>query len=235
MTNTKLIKHTVKPGECLIKIAKHYKSGHWELIYQHEKNADLRAKRPDPNRLLPGDEVYITVQDVKQQAFMEQRNTFVVKRANVFMSVQLKHPNGEVLPNQPYTLEIKPGEVWDGEHELTLENNQLTHTIRLQGCSDANGIAEQQIPVQASFGVLLFAPYPSLPRYQLTQVIKFGFMPHHDSPQGHMAMLKNRGYPVHKSDYHQTDLQISAVKAFKRDRKLTTDQDWQSKLVQSAQ
>ncbi|MGI0118461.1 hypothetical protein [Zooshikella sp. RANM57] len=234
MTKITLTKHTVKPGECLIMLAKCYKLGHWQPIYQHEKNATLRANRPDPNRLLTGDELFIPVQDKKQQAVMEQRNTFVVKRANVFMSVQLKRQNGEVLPNMPYTLEIKPGKLAEGEHELTLENNQLERPIILQGQTDDEGIAEQQIPVQATFGVLYFSPYTSLPRYQLTQVVKFGFMPPHDTPQGHMAMLKNRGYPVHKSDYQQSDQQISAVKAFKRDQKLMAAQNWQSELVQSA-
>lgn len=55
------IVHVVQPGESLSKIAALYGMGFaaWRKIYNHPLNEELRAKRPNPNLIHPGDEVMI--------------------------------------------------------------------------------------------------------------------------------------------------------------------------------
>lgn len=47
--------YTVRSGDTLTKIARQHGYASWEEIYNHEENADFRARRPNPNRIHPGD------------------------------------------------------------------------------------------------------------------------------------------------------------------------------------
>ena len=51
--------HAVKQGEYLSMIAKQYGFASHSIIWDHEKNADLRAKRKNPSVLFPDDQVFI--------------------------------------------------------------------------------------------------------------------------------------------------------------------------------
>ncbi|KIN65713.1 N-acetylmuramoyl-L-alanine amidase [Sulfitobacter noctilucae] len=55
------IKHTVKKGENLSKIAKGYgfAGGDWVKIYKHPKNSAFRKLRPDPDLIEPKDELFV--------------------------------------------------------------------------------------------------------------------------------------------------------------------------------
>lgn len=50
--------HVVRQGEYLSKIASRY-GFKWQTLYDHPNNIELKRKRPDPNILCPGDEVFI--------------------------------------------------------------------------------------------------------------------------------------------------------------------------------
>ena len=54
--------HTVKPGETLSRIAALHAIANWQDLYWHDENAPLRAKRPDPHRLFPGDTIRVPAQ-----------------------------------------------------------------------------------------------------------------------------------------------------------------------------
>lgn len=51
--------YVVKQGECLARIARRYGFRSHLALYDHPDNAALRAQRPDPNVLYPGDVVVI--------------------------------------------------------------------------------------------------------------------------------------------------------------------------------
>ncbi|MEO2013513.1 MAG: LysM peptidoglycan-binding domain-containing protein [Fuerstiella sp.] len=51
--------HTVKPGETLSLIARKHGWKNWQELYNHPDNAPFRKKRPDPNRIEPGDKITI--------------------------------------------------------------------------------------------------------------------------------------------------------------------------------
>jgi N-acetylmuramoyl-L-alanine amidase len=58
--------HAVKQGDCLSSIALKYGFPDWELVWNHDKNADLRKKRKSPHVLRPGDKVAIPGLDIFQ-------------------------------------------------------------------------------------------------------------------------------------------------------------------------
>ena len=67
------VEHEVQPDEDLAIIALDYGIKDWKLIWEHEKNADLRAKRPDPHVLYKGDKVWIPeVQPAEHEVELKQ-------------------------------------------------------------------------------------------------------------------------------------------------------------------
>ena len=61
-------KHIVKQGESLSKIARTYGLASYQALYEAPENATLRANRPNPNVLFPGDEV--TIPDHREKTVM---------------------------------------------------------------------------------------------------------------------------------------------------------------------
>lgn len=51
--------HTVKSGENLSSIAKHFKLNSWQDIYHHPENKSFRLKRPNPNVIHVGDVIFV--------------------------------------------------------------------------------------------------------------------------------------------------------------------------------
>ena len=51
--------YTVRPGDTLTKIARDHGFANWRTIYNAPENASFRAKRPNPDRIFPGDVIVI--------------------------------------------------------------------------------------------------------------------------------------------------------------------------------
>ncbi len=51
--------HIVQRGENLTLIARRYGIPHWQTIYDHPNNLGFRRKRPNPNTILPGDQLFV--------------------------------------------------------------------------------------------------------------------------------------------------------------------------------
>jgi hypothetical protein len=51
--------YTVKTGDHLTKIAQQHGFSRWQDIYNHPSNQQFRLKRPDPNKIFPGDVIMI--------------------------------------------------------------------------------------------------------------------------------------------------------------------------------
>ena len=51
--------YTVVSGDTLTKIAKQHGFDDWRVIYNHPSNAAFKAKRPDPDKIFPGDVIVI--------------------------------------------------------------------------------------------------------------------------------------------------------------------------------
>ncbi|MBN1760069.1 MAG: LysM peptidoglycan-binding domain-containing protein [Chitinispirillaceae bacterium] len=51
--------YTIKSGDTLSEIAKEAGIADWKTIYNDPQNADFRKQRPDPNKIYPGDKIWI--------------------------------------------------------------------------------------------------------------------------------------------------------------------------------
>ena len=112
--------HVVAQGETLHRIAKKHGFRHWQTLYDHVDNAALRKKRPNPNLLLPGDEITIP-----------EKEPLVVKiQTNQSHVFQMKP-----IPTEKFKVKIQngSGKSWVGKKvslkvgEQTLET-EITET-----------------------------------------------------------------------------------------------------------
>ena len=55
--------YVVQEGDYLAKIARDQGYDSWEDIYYHPDNAEFRRRRPDPNRIYPGDVIILPDRD----------------------------------------------------------------------------------------------------------------------------------------------------------------------------
>jgi len=61
-----MAQHTIVKGETLSVIAAKHNI-HWRELYHHPNNADFRRKRPDPDRVFPGDRLWVPETDKAEQ------------------------------------------------------------------------------------------------------------------------------------------------------------------------
>lgn len=126
--------HTVSAGESIVSIANNY-GFFWKTIWEHGKNAGLKALRKNPNVLLAGDEVFIPKKELKQKSgATEQRHKFKRKGEPVKLKLQLMFM-GEPRANEDCVLDL----------EGTLINTK----------TDAQGKIEVFIPGDARSGSII--------------------------------------------------------------------------------
>jgi N-acetylmuramoyl-L-alanine amidase len=143
--------HIVEQGEYLASIAKDYGFSDWHIIYDQPENADLRTRRPNPNVLLPGDQIFIPDKEQKQEACpTEQKTRFQVKVPKATLLLILKDSEGKALASQAYTLNV----AW----------------LTFQGTTDGNGKLQQKIPLGIETGKL------ELAKLGLTWNLKIGHL-----------------------------------------------------------
>ena len=168
--------HTVEQGEYLASIAKDYGFSDWHTIYDHPQNADLKKKRPNPNVLFPGDQLFIPDKQLKGESCLTEKKTrFKLNVPKAWLRLVLKDQDGKALSNEPYTFTL----AW----------------LTFKGSTDGSGSLEQKIPIGIDIGRL------TLDKIDLTWDIKIGHLdPVHDQGEdetivaGLQARLNNLGY-----------------------------------------
>ncbi|MBI3597285.1 MAG: peptidoglycan-binding protein [Nitrospirae bacterium] len=99
--------HAVKQGECLASIAKKYGFADWQKIYDHPQNGAFKSKRPNPNVLYPGDEVFIPdKKEKKESCRIGQKHRFKVKSPKTLLQIILKDDQEQALAYAAYTLRV---------------------------------------------------------------------------------------------------------------------------------
>lgn len=97
--------HIVKQGECLHRLAKQYGFADWKTIYEHEDNAELREKRPNPNALYPGDEVHIPEKERKDLALpTTTKHKLQIQRPRVMLRVEIRDESDEPVADKAFEL-----------------------------------------------------------------------------------------------------------------------------------
>ena len=172
--------HEVKRGECLLSICADYGFTDWKPIFDHPENKELKAKRPDPNLLLPGDRIYIPDPRPKTVTLATgERHEVVVKRPTVWLKLKvLDHVEGEREP---------------ADYQLTVEGlpKPLTGTL------GADGVLEVEVPAVAQTARLLIQKDGAvLERFELA----IGALAPPDSVQGVQERLTRLGFPCGEVD-----------------------------------
>ena len=99
--------HTVQQGECLTRIAARYGFTDWQTLYNHPDNARLKAKRPNPNVLFPGDKIHIPdLRKKEEQLPTGALHRFVIKAPHKFLRIVFQNPDGTPIANVPFTLAL---------------------------------------------------------------------------------------------------------------------------------
>jgi N-acetylmuramoyl-L-alanine amidase len=129
--------HTVTHGDSIPSLA--HDNGHfWETLWNHPDNADLKAKRKNPNILAPGDEV--TIPPIRVRDFSgatDTRHSFKRRGVPAKLKMQL-FLMGEPRRNEPYTLilddeMIKGTTDGDGNLEHFIKPNCKGGVLKLNG------------------------------------------------------------------------------------------------------
>jgi len=187
--------HQVGMGESIPSIAAD-NGFFWETIWNHGQNAGLKAKRKDPNQLMPGDQVFIPDLTKKTESRgTDASHKFKLKGTPIKLKMQLNMLD-QPRANEPYVLKI---------------DDQLT-----KGTLDGQGKLEATIPPNARGGQLL------LNGGKEVIPVRLGDLNPVDDPSGAKQRLNNLGFPCGGEDSAVTDQMKSALKQFQDKVKLPT-------------
>jgi N-acetylmuramoyl-L-alanine amidase len=195
-------KYIVKQGETLSGIAKKHKLANWEAIYNHPNNAEFKNKRPNPNLIYPGDEIYVPAMQIKSDdGSTEQKHRFEVKRQTQMLRIAVEDITGKRIANEKYKLVV-------GDQKF-------------EGTTDTDGLLEEMIPVDAQKGKLrvgkerwdlLIGHLNPIEENTLDRGVS-----------GAQGRLKNLGYAVGPVDGIPGPKTKAAIEAFQADEKLTAN------------
>ena len=196
--------YTVKQGDHVPGLARRFGFSDFEEIWNHANNAELKAKRENPNVLFPGDSLYIP--DREQGLYprpTEQRHKFKVKGKTLKLCLILKDQYEEPIANAPCILQVDS------------ESHQLT--------SDADGKLELEIPPTAGDSQLVIQDTDQTPYGGLTIPIRIGYLDPVDEVTGQQGRLRNLGYFTGDIDGNASPAFEMAVEEFQCEQKLTVD------------
>jgi N-acetylmuramoyl-L-alanine amidase len=129
--------HTVQQGEFMAVIAKRYGFTDSRVVYRHPENNDLRRRRPNPDVLAPGDEVFIPAKELRLEAGdTERTHRFRLNGEPLVLRVVIRDSGGSALKNTAYVLQIGPRSAegttdGDGMLEERISAAEETETVHL--------------------------------------------------------------------------------------------------------
>jgi Putative peptidoglycan binding domain/LysM domain len=201
--------HTVKPGECLSTIAARYGFLDYKTLYDHDDNAGLRSKRPNPNMIHPGD--VVTIPD-KDDSLVEcatgKRHTFVLERPERELILKFLDEEGEPLANEAYELEV-------GDEYI-------------EGTTDGSGRLKEKIPQDAHSATLRLGER----HYR----VKIGDLNpvedvDDDGVSGVQGRLRNLGFDPGPIDGKMGPRTRHAIAAFQASRGVPVTGDWKGSTL----
>jgi N-acetylmuramoyl-L-alanine amidase len=196
--------HVVRQGECLSSIAYHYNVANWRVIYDHPANAAFKAKRPNPNLIYPGDELYIPAAEYRDvPCETDKRHAFLVKVPPTYINIRIQD-----LSKEP---------IRDARYQLTLDAAELT------GKSDDQGWIRGRIPAYAEEGYLKIWPNAEDTETFIGWKVKLGHLDPLETTSGIKSRLNNLGYHCGEVNDLQDEPYDAAVRQFQQDNGLVVD------------
>lgn len=184
--------HKVSRGDCLVSIASQYGFVDYQVLWDHPNNAQLKARRKNPNTLVPGDSVFIPDKSAKE----ESRGTGA---QHVFQT-----------PLSPARLRLRferfqEGPIAGAAYTLTVDGKISA------GTTTAEGMVEEPIPPKAITGEL------RLDDLGITWKLDFGALQPIDTVAGLQARLNSLAYDSGNVDNIKGPITTKATKAFQKD------------------
>jgi N-acetylmuramoyl-L-alanine amidase len=130
-----MLVHTVVQGDCLSSIAKKYGFSNWRTIYDDAHNAAFRQKRPNPNIIYPGDEIFIPDRQTREESrSSDSKHRFQVKRERTLLRLFILDAEGKPVRRKRYRLVVG---------DQTFEDK-----------TKSGGLIEHEVPADAESGLL---------------------------------------------------------------------------------
>jgi len=166
--------HTVAQGECLASLAYAWGFADPRVLHDHPKNADLKRLRPNPNVLLPGDQVFIPERTAKvAQCATGRTHRFKVRLPRAKLRVHLKDHEGNAHAGKRYQLEVASAVV--------------------EGTTDNSGLCEAEVPPDATEARLSLWLRDGEEAPTRVWTLHIGHLDPVDSVSGAQARLHNLG------------------------------------------
>jgi hypothetical protein len=176
------VHYAVRQGECLSSIAKKCGFPDYATIYSDPKNAAFRKKRPNPNVIFPGDNLYIPDRNVKEiPCATDQPHRFILTEKTVYLRLCLQDDLHQPYRNTKYRLRVE--------------------SVDFTGATDSAGMLKQKIPADAVDGEITIFPFPddlSDPGYTFTLMV--GHLDPIDEDSGVDARMTNLGFGPQNTD-----------------------------------
>jgi N-acetylmuramoyl-L-alanine amidase len=191
--------YVVRQGDCWARIAKQFGFPDYKLLYDDPANAELKAKRPNPNVLRPGDKIEIP--DITTKTIdigSGQKHKLQVKSVRKALRIKLVAHDGQPLAGEDYELDIGDGEPRTGS-------------------TDGDGKLEELVPSHL--------PSATLTVTDRVLVLRLGHLnPVAEAKQGDLSgaqgRLKNLGYDPGPADGKYGPRTRAALAIFQSDEGL---------------
>ncbi len=132
-------KYVVRKGDCLASIASAHGFHRWQTIYEAPENEAFRKKRPNPNVIHPGDELFIPEKRTREEERAASKShEFRLQRKKWLLRLELRDEALKGIEGVPYELDVA------GEPTIT-------------GKTGANGLVEARVPASAKSATLRLA------------------------------------------------------------------------------
>lgn len=196
--------HIVKKGECLSSIAYHYMLPDWHIIYDHPQNAEFKAKRPNPNLIYPGDELYIPDPTGREETHpTDLRHIFELKLPPTYVNICIQNEEEEAIADAPFELKV--------------------NAFTLAGNTDGDGWIRGKIPAWAEIGDLKVWPVPGDTENFISWEVRLGHLDPLETISGIKGRLNNLGYYYGEVDELEDEEYDAAVRQFQQDNGLVID------------
>jgi N-acetylmuramoyl-L-alanine amidase len=189
-------------------IAKAYGYRNWRTIYDHPQNSEFRRKRPNPDVLRPGDQIYIPDRTPRTESCAsDKQHTFQVGLHHPNLQIRLEDSSGDPASNVPYRLVLWSGRIIEGQ-------------------TDSGGVLRESISVDERGGQL------TVPQIGMDTALKIGHLDPIIEPDGREAIisgaqarLNNLGYDCGDVDGVCGTRTKAALKRFQADSLSRPDPD----------
>jgi N-acetylmuramoyl-L-alanine amidase len=173
--------YVVEQGDCIATIAAQYGFVDWRTLWEHARNSGLRARRANPNQLLPGDAVFVPDPDVPEHArATDAVHQFRVRTPRVRLRLRLLDTAGRPYVQAKYRVEAC---LSDGAPPVASR----------EGLVPADGRIELEVPAGARHGRVRLVPKGRKDDEALVWRLQIGHLDPFDEVSGAEARLHNLG------------------------------------------